>query len=81
MSKPFQFSMSWLFYGVGWFCVAAWSLSVLLKNGAHDYPLLPLLCITFVGGYIGAIGGKTMAGALVGAVVAIALSSLIPVVY
>jgi hypothetical protein len=81
MSKPFQFSMSWLFYGVAWFCIAAWSLSVLVKNGVHDFPFWPLLCFTFVGGIVGANGGKAMAGALVAAVVAIAIYSSIPVVY
>jgi hypothetical protein len=81
MNKPFQFSMSWLFYGVAWFCVAAWSMSALVKNGVHEFPFLPLLCVTFVGGIYGAIGGKAMAGALVAAIVAIAIDSLMPVVH
>jgi hypothetical protein len=81
MNKPFQFSMRWLFYGRAWFCVGAWSLSVLVKNGPRDYPLMPLVLYTVVGGTIGAIGGKTMVGALAGAVLAIAIYSAMPVVY
>jgi hypothetical protein len=81
MSKPFQFSMSWLFYGITWFCVAAWLLSILLKNGVEHYSFLPLLCFTIVGANIGAIGGRTMAGALLGAVVAIVGYYLMPIVH
>ena len=76
----FQFSLRSLFYGVAWFCIAAWSISVIQKNRAHDFPVLAFLGFIFVGGIIGAIGGRAMAGELVSTIVAIAMYLSIPIV-
>jgi hypothetical protein len=60
MTKPFQFSMRWMFGAMACFCIAAWSFTGVRDLDVitdFDVPSLAIGCV-FTGAGIGIICGK-----------------------
>ena len=87
MSKPFQFSMRRMFLAMALFSVSAWSFSALVKlanepDVAFQGMLLLIALFMSVGGGLGAITGRPIAGACWALLLAIAFTLFpLPVVH